>query len=158
MYKQQAITDLFSLIACISRTMHGHTYVCQDGGDITSGQLGLLFTLKYHGPLTARDIADRLALTPGAVSQNVDVLLARKLITRTARAEDRRTYDLDLSAQGYRQVAEMERKRQGFIDGIASDLTDEELQLLLKAHGKILRYMQQSQNEVKPPDVKGDPK
>jgi len=151
MERTASITELMSLISSIKRSLQGLTYTCQSGNNLTSGQLGLLFALKHHGPLTGQELAQRLSLTPGAISQLVETLFEIGFITRTPREDDRRILDLSLSPSGAVQVAAIEKERHAIIEKTTANLTDTELHLLVSAHQKILHALQ---NEMKITDRK----
>ena len=155
MNRTTTLTELLSLISSIKRTLQGQHYRCHDGTNLTSGQLGLLFALKHHGPITANAVAERLSLSPGAISQLIDSLLDRDYIVRSMRTNDRRMYDLSLSPEGQKQVSAIEQERYAIISHATADLTAEELALLVRAHQKILQALQ---NNVKFQDTKGNPK
>jgi DNA-binding MarR family transcriptional regulator len=146
MNRAETISELMSLVASIKRSLQGRSYPCPDGSSLTSGQLGLLFALKHHGPTSAQELASRLSLTPGAISQLVETLAERGYVTRTPRTDDRRTIDLSLSKNGASQVTALERKRLAIIEQSTAELSDAELMLLVTAHQKILQALQ---NELK---------
>ncbi len=146
MHRTEALTELMSTVSSIKRSFHGQTYQCSDGSLLTSGQLGLLFAIKHHGPISAQDLAARLSLTPGAVSQLVESLVESGYLTRTPRFDDRRIFDLTLSENGSEKVASIEKERHAIINQATSDLSEAELTQLVNAMQKILCAMQ---NEVK---------
>lgn len=145
MNRSQAITGIITSIGGIKRSLHGQTYHCQDGSSLTTSQLVLLFVIKQQGPLSAHELADRLSLTPGAVSQTVDSLLDGKFITRTAQANSRRTFDLNLSESGAKKLAAIEKERYSMIERATVELTDNELEIFVTSLQKILKAIQPNQ-------------
>ncbi|MCA9327243.1 MarR family transcriptional regulator [Candidatus Saccharibacteria bacterium] len=145
--RTEATSELVSLISGIKRSLQGRTYRCKDGAELTSGQLGMLFTLKQHGPTSAQDVAARLAMTPGAVSQLVDGLFDAGYIVRSPRNDDRRVVDLSLSARGQEQISGIEHKRHAFIKQMTDGLSDDELTQLVSALRKMLDVLQQHNNK-----------
>lgn len=142
MNRTQAITEIITNIGGIKRSLHGQTYRCHDGTTLTSSQLGLLFIIKREGPLSAHALADRLALTAGAISQTVDSLLEGGFITRTPQVDNRRTFDLDLSESGAKRLASIERERYHLIEQATAELTDDELDVFVTSVQKILKALQ----------------
>jgi|GEM_PF-6706849 len=148
MNRTQAITGIITSIGGIKRSLHSQTYHCQDGSSLTTSQLILLFVIKQQGPLSAGELADKLSLTPGAVSQIVDSLLESKFITRTPQANSRRTFDLNLSKNGAKKLATIEQERYTMIERATVDLTDDELEIFVTSLQKILKAVQPNK-EVK---------
>jgi DNA-binding MarR family transcriptional regulator len=54
-------------------------------------------------PLSARELADWVSLTPGTISPVLDRLEAKGWVRRTRSSEDRRRVDLDITEQGRSQ-------------------------------------------------------
>ena len=138
MNRNEAISELMSLIASVKRAMQGHAYPCQDGTSLTGAQLGILFALKHHGPIPAHQLSERLSLTPGGVSQLVEGLVERGFIHREPRDDDRRTHDLSLSPIGLKQTNSIERKRHAVLRQVTAELSDKELESLVSMHQKLL--------------------
>jgi len=57
-------------------------------------------------PLSARELADWVSLTPGTISPVLDRLEAKAWVQRTRSAQDRRRVDLEITEQGRRQWQE----------------------------------------------------
>lgn len=141
MNRTETISELMSLISSIKRSLQGRSYPCPDGTSLTSGQLGLLLALKHHAPISAQELASRLSLTPGAISQLVEILTERGYIIRAPHTDDRRIINLSLSQNGASQVTALERKRLAIIEQSTAELSDAELMLLVSAHQKILQAL-----------------
>ena len=76
-------------------------------GDVTVAEWVLLREL-YEGDSRAPSaLAERLALTRGAVSKLVDRLAAKALVTRVAGKQDRRYQEIALTAAGRALVPEL---------------------------------------------------
>ncbi len=146
--RTEATAELISAIATIKRSLHGHIYHCADGSELTSGELGLLFVVKKDGPISAQDIAARLAMTPGAVSQIVDKLLDGGYVVRTPRETDRRVLNLTLSERGLRQVADIEHAHHMLIKQMTEAIDDTELAQLIVTLNKMIQTSQKM-NETK---------
>jgi DNA-binding MarR family transcriptional regulator len=61
--------------------------------------------LAAGGPLSARELAFRTGLAPSSITAMVDRLEHAGLATRTIRADNRRTLDIDLTERGRRALA-----------------------------------------------------
>ena len=146
MNRTDAITEIISYISSIKRALYGRTYRCDDGTHLTASQLGILFIIKHHGPISAHDLSTRLSITAGAVSQTVDTLLERGLIERSPREDSRRTFNLTLSPSGLHKLTEIEQERHAMIEQTTTDLTDEELTIFVRLLQKILLAVQTDKN------------
>ncbi len=111
MERTELITELVSVFGGIKRSMHGKTYLCENGEQLSIGQLMVLFAIMHHGPISGQELASRLSMTPGGISQLVDSLVAGGFIDRTPKLADRRVHELTLSKQGKQQVGAIERER-----------------------------------------------
>jgi DNA-binding MarR family transcriptional regulator len=67
------------------------------GDSLTFAQLKLLYLVAHTDVLSIGDAAAFLGVTCGGASKAVDKLVRRKLLERTAPAEDRRTFRLSLT-------------------------------------------------------------
>ena len=86
---------------------------------------GVLEALLHKGPLTVKQIGQKVLLTSGSMTAAVDRLSARGLVIRTDDAQDRRARIIQLTEQG-RELIErafachrdaMERALEGFAEG-----------------------------------------
>jgi DNA-binding MarR family transcriptional regulator len=83
------------------------------------------------------ELADKMRVTPGAVTQFVDALVAKDLISRESDPDDRRVVRLRLTGTA---IAQYERLRKEFLASAARAfdvLTDEELHELIRLFSKV---------------------
>ncbi|HIY63582.1 MAG TPA: MarR family transcriptional regulator [Candidatus Mediterraneibacter stercoripullorum] len=100
-------------------------------------QKGILIMLRESGPVTQRELTERLGIQPGSVSEVIGKLEHAGLILRTPSESDRRTMDISLTEEGARQAEEAaENRRQRHVD-MFSCLTAEEKEELLRLLEKI---------------------
>lgn len=71
---------------------------------VTVAEWVVLRQLLASGAVAPSAVAEALGMTRGAISKLVDRLLAKKLATRTAGAEDRRFQTVSLTAAGRKLV------------------------------------------------------
>ncbi len=74
---------------------------------LPSTDLDALDHLERHGPLTQRELGEKLLLTSGAVTMVVDRLELRGLATRRPNPADRRSALVELAADPLPDVAEL---------------------------------------------------
>jgi MarR family transcriptional regulator, organic hydroperoxide resistance regulator len=99
---------------------------------LTPSQAEVLAVLRdADGPLTVREIGERLVCESGSPSRLVASVVAAGLIERGERDGDRRAVELSLTPAGHRaaeQVAEAER---ALYAGLSSALTDRQITALV---------------------------
>lgn len=147
MKRTESISELVAALTSIKRAMHGKSYQCTSGKSLSTGQLMILFAIKHHGPISGQELAVRLAMTPGGVSQLVETLVEDNLVERTTKPQDRRVQELTLTELGEAEVASIETERLAIIRHATKELTDNELQQLVRTLQKIQRAMQQRVSE-----------
>lgn len=94
-------------------------------------QKRVLIVLNRTGPITQRELTQRLGIQPGSASEVIAKLESAQLITRTPSETDRRTSDIRLTAAGQARAAQAARERQQRHEAMFSCLTAEEKQTLL---------------------------
>lgn len=81
---------------------------------VTSAQLSALRVLEREGALTQSELSGRLFVSGSTLSGLLARLEERKLIARERPAEDRRTVQVRLTADGRRQLARVPRGQNKF--------------------------------------------
>jgi MarR family 2-MHQ and catechol resistance regulon transcriptional repressor len=75
--------------------------------NLTTGQLAILDALYHLGPLSQRDLAEKILVTSGNITMVVDNLEKRSLVERIRGTEDRRFVTVHLTEKGARLFEEM---------------------------------------------------
>lgn len=138
MRRSELIAELFETMDIAKRSMHGHMQTIVQGHAISRTQLELLFTIYHLQPTTAKHLAAKLHLTPGAISQLVDELLEQTLIQRQPDPADRRKQIISLTEEGREVVKTFEKRRHNVMNQVIENLTDEELVTWLKIQKHII--------------------
>jgi len=97
---------------------------------ITFPQLRILFRVRMHPEIDLRTLADGLAISPSAASQQVDKLVERGLLWRTEDPQDRRRLRLQLTPQAEESVGEYSRTVTEYISAILGRLSAKDLKEL----------------------------
>lgn len=100
-------------------------------------QKQILIILNEMGPVTQRQLTQRLGIQPGSVSEVLSKLETAGLIVRTTSEIDRRTMDISLTQQGEAAAQEASGLRKQRHDEMFSCLTAAEKQQLLYLLTKI---------------------
>lgn len=105
-------------------------------------QLELLKTIHSCQPLSHKQLAHHMQLTPGAVSQQLEALEQANLVERTLNPDDRRVSYLSVSPEGQQKLAAFRTSsRQLFADAL-SGLSDEELAAYIKAQRSLRQHLE----------------
>jgi MarR family transcriptional regulator, 2-MHQ and catechol-resistance regulon repressor len=72
--------------------------LAQDG--LTATQIGVLEGILHLGPLTQRELGRKVLTSAGNMTDVIDKLAARGLVTRTRAPKDRRSVIVDLTPAG----------------------------------------------------------
>jgi DNA-binding MarR family transcriptional regulator len=138
MKRAELIAELFDTMDIAKRSMHGHMQTIVEGHAISRTQLELLFTIYHEQPTTAKQLAAKLHLTPGAISQLVDELMEQSLIQRETDPSDRRRQVISLSTEGTAVVKTFEKRRHAVMNKVIENLSDDELVTWLKIQKHII--------------------
>lgn len=138
MNRSEIIAELFETMDIAKRSMHGHMQTIVEGHAISRTQLELLFTIYHLQPTTAKQLAAKLHLTPGAISQLVEELMEQSLIQRETDSTDRRRQVISLSTEGTAVVKTFEKRRHDVMNKVIENLTDAELVTWLKIQKHII--------------------
>lgn len=141
-HRRTLMNHLFENMNALKRGMAGHMQTLYRDCPIPRSQLELLFAIHYHQPVSFKQLAQLLYLTPGAVSQLAEGLEEHKLITRHADADDRRIQCLSVAKPGEELLQKVEKHRQGLMETVVQDLSDEELTVWLRVQEKLLQHFQ----------------
>ena len=95
---------------------------------LTLAQLRILFRVRRSPGQNARTLAEGLGISASAVSQQVDRLVGRGLLSRTDNPDDRRRVVLEVSERGKEIADEISRAYRDRIEVLLSGLSREELQ------------------------------
>ncbi len=88
----------FALYAAMNAVVRAYRPMLAEHG-LTYPQYLVMLVLWQHGPAKLREVADRLQLSPSAVSPLIDRLEAGGLLTRESTG-DRRVTEITLTADG----------------------------------------------------------
>lgn len=84
----------------VSARIHGHLV---DAG-LTMSQFGVMEALYHLGPLSQGELAKKILKSSGNMTMIIDNLEKRGLVKRERKAEDRRFYAVQLTAEGDRLI------------------------------------------------------
>jgi MarR family transcriptional regulator, 2-MHQ and catechol-resistance regulon repressor len=104
---------------------------------LTSTQLGVLEAILHKGPLTQRELGRKVLTSAGNMTDVIDKLERRGLVSRSRQPGDRRAVRVDLTGEGRRIIAALFPTHAGRIAAAMDGLSIAELQEL----GALLRKL-----------------
>lgn len=149
-HRNELIEHLFATMEKTKRGMHAHLHAINRMVPIPRAQLELLTVLHYGQPISSKQLAQQLYMTPGAVSQLVEGLAAQDLIIRRIDEKDRRVQCLEVSEKGEALLADVEKRRRKIMETVFQELTDEELEVWVTVQQKLVeRFQAEFRHETK---------
>ena len=110
--------------------------------------VGVIYDRHPHGVML-KEIADELKLTPGAISQTVDVLVKENIVERTVSPTDRRAILLKPTEAGLLLKEQHSRHTNNIMQTISKDVNAGDLATFVKVLDHLLEQMNilQRQND-----------
>ncbi len=115
------------------------SHTMRDLSEGRGSQKRVLILLLETGPITQRELTERLGIQPGSASEVVAKLENAGLLTRTESEADRRTVDVTMTGEGERQAKEAKSQREGRHREMFAALSEEEKSQLLGLLEKVNR-------------------
>jgi DNA-binding MarR family transcriptional regulator len=109
---------------------------------VAPGQIGALMRLKI-GPAATSDLARHLGVRVPTVSRSIDVLVKRGWVSRTADPADRRHTILQLTPEGRRIMAAMQRQTERHVASLLAPLAPEQRVRLASTLDMLARVLPQ---------------
>lgn len=97
---------------------------------LTESQLGTLESLYYLGPMSQKDIGDKMLVTGGNMTMVVKNLERRGLVCRERDDGDRRQFIVSLTPEGQQLLDELFPRHVEYITALMGILTPEEMDQL----------------------------
>lgn len=126
----------------LSKSLHPET---TGEGDLTRTQYILMRMLSVRDRWTVTELAEMLEVKPSAVTVAVDRLYKKDYVQRYRSEADRRIVYLELSEMGRSILREAEERRMESMESLLSNLSQDELEMLVKIYGKFGKSPQPSE-------------
>jgi len=114
--------------------------------DLTGPQYYVLQTLANEGDQTSSYFASVLNVTLPSITNLSNKLVSKGLIERVTSEADRRQVYLRITERGREMEARMVEKYRELNEGLWSDYSEEELDLLISAYAKMIDHFQLKMN------------
>jgi len=116
------------------------------GSDLSVPQFRTLFYVSRHEGTSLSAVADHVGLTLPSMSRIVDMLVARKLVTRTTHHGDRRRMTLTLTNQGRATLRSARKVTESYLGDLFEALSSENRATLVEAMQILRPIFSQSQS------------
>jgi len=119
--------------------------LARDG--LTAARAHVLWELQHRGPLPQKALADALRVSARNITGLVDGLVESGFVTREPHPRDRRATLVTFTRRGSRVMAQMERDHARFADLLFDDLTDRQVNSLVKSLDLVLSRLREALDE-----------
>lgn len=119
--------------------------------DLKLGQAALLFVLWKKGPVSQRELADMMKLTPPSITAALQKLEKRKLIERTPDEKDQRILRIQITEVGKESLLSMRDIDVAVKNQLFQNITAEELMLLRRLFIQMRENMLEVETLEHPP-------
>jgi len=152
--RDDTLKAIFDTMGVMKRTMHGYFLHTYEKLHLSPAQVELLFTIHFSEPVSHKELANKLQLTPGAISQLLDVLDQAGYIIRTPSKSDRRVNYVSISSTGQQIIDKFAKTRQAIFTEALATLSDQELAVYLQVQRKMLAYFESRRKDYATPKQK----
>lgn len=142
MKREEILEAIFANMQQMHRTGGAKFHTLMEREDISRSQMELLMVVKHHQPINVKDLAARLHLTPGAVTQLVEGLVSNGYLDRQEDGRDRRVTNISLAEGGKQKLKDLWEQRKNVIKRIMQTLDTEELATMLRIQEKMFQQIE----------------
>lgn len=136
-------------MAMSHRLIHAHLQQSFAGRDVTFAQLQLLHIIYDSQPISLKTLADKMCLTPGAITQQIDSLVDIGYVIRSQDTQDRRITNIAVSNTAKQKMDDFRKIREHMFTEATATLDERELQTFLTVQQKMLAYFEEQQKQKK---------
>lgn len=140
--QEQAIDRFWETVPPLWNFVRSHIRATATGNfDITVEQFHVLRYVR-RGPNSMSELATAKNISRPAISQAVDVLVKKGLLTRVQSTTDRRYVELALTDEGSALLDTVFKENRGWMKERMKDLSEDELEIIAKAMEVLKKIME----------------
>ena len=109
-----------------ARAVEAHAFRSIERFGMGASDFGVLEALLHKGPLTAKELGQKVLLTSGSMTAAVDRLAERGLVERTSNEKDRRARVVRLTPKGHEVISEAFQGHRMALEVAVSGFTQQE--------------------------------
>ncbi|HET9850456.1 MAG TPA: MarR family transcriptional regulator [Candidatus Saccharimonadales bacterium] len=144
MNRAEKIQEIIENVARLQRAL---SPIVWQKTQLSRAQLGMLYTLFYRPGINMKQLADHLGISKSAVTQLIEQLIDKGLVSRAPDTADRRVAVIALTTRGRQLVIKLNRYKMGGLRSAMSALSDHELKVLHELHQKLADAANQESQE-----------
>ncbi|AGG08551.1 MULTISPECIES: MarR family winged helix-turn-helix transcriptional regulator [Dehalococcoides] len=137
MIRQKVIEDIHNDMCLIKHNMFSVAHTAGDVLALGHTQLMVLRAVEKNKGTGIKDLANLLNISPSAVTQIVDGLVEKGLLTREMDLKDRRAISLSLTAEASGRIVEIKKQTTLKIVAAFDALNDDELAMFALLNKKL---------------------
>ena len=111
--------------------------ITSEFGDLTNNDMHVIEAIGIDEPKNMSTIARALSVTVGTLTISMNSLVKKGYVDRQRSSEDRRVVYISLSEKGVKAYYHHKKFNEQMIDSVVKELTEEELEALVKALTKL---------------------
>ena len=111
--------------------------ITSEFGDLTNNDMHVIEAIGIDEPKNMSTIARALSVTVGTLTISMNSLVKKGYVVRNRSSEDRRVVFISLSEKGVKAYYHHKKFHEQMIDSVVKELTEEELEALVKALTKL---------------------
>jgi DNA-binding MarR family transcriptional regulator len=126
----QPAIDAYVVLRRTADAVARHVEAALNQGGVTTAQYGVLLHLSRGQPLSLTDLSERIFRSNSTLTSLIDRMERDNLVTRAARANDRRVTTVELTEQGRDLLLKIRQTHRPFLARMMACLAPGELDLL----------------------------
>jgi len=132
MKREELIEAIFADMQQLHRSGVARFHALMGEVNISPSQMELLMIVKHQQPISVKEIAAHMHLTPGAVTQLMEGLVSIGYLERHPDERDRRVTNVSLGSESIKKLKALWEKRKTVLTNIMQGLETEELATMHK--------------------------
>jgi len=144
----QCAHEVLEVIPMVMRGIRSELRIHR-GGDISVPQFRTLLFLSRNENASLSEVAQHIGLTLPSMSNTIDMLVARRLVTRESHPADRRRMTLALTTPGRATLGSALKATEAYLRGLFGTLSSGERATIIQAMQTLRPLFSQPRNLVR---------
>lgn len=115
------------------KRLERHPHSFGSAGKLTPSEIHTIDAIGYDGAILMSELAARLNVTKGAITQLIDRLEHKGLVSRSPHPHDSRSFTISLTSVGKEAYAAHEAVHHQFYERLRSQLSEQEIKVFEKS-------------------------
>ena len=137
MEKEKLLNDLLVMLFNEVLDMEHRALITGSFKEISINDMHIIDAIGIEEPRNMSTVAKAMAVTVGTLTTAVNNLVKKGYVVRNRSSEDRRVVFISLSEKGVKAYYHHKKFHEQMIDSVVKELTEEELEALVKALTKL---------------------